>query len=92
LKTGPTKKTEKFSEFWQNFKASQNSTDFSKCVPFKNSEQKFAEILPASSTKKKLVKKSLISRKHLWILNFLNWLEKIFHDKTYPGCPNNRII
>jgi hypothetical protein len=58
------KKTEKFSELWQNF----HSTVFLNCVPLKNSEEKSAEILPESSTKK-------IVRKNLWILNFLNLTE-----------------
>jgi hypothetical protein len=47
-----TKSSEKFSEVWQNFQTSENSTDFSDCVPIKISEEKSAEILPASSTKK----------------------------------------
>jgi hypothetical protein len=46
------KNPEKSSELWQNFQTSENSTDFSNCIPIKNSEEKSAEILPASSTKK----------------------------------------
>jgi hypothetical protein len=53
----PIKNPKKFSEFWQNLQTSENSTDFSNCVPIKNSEEKYAEILPASSTKK-LVRKN----------------------------------
>jgi hypothetical protein len=76
------KKTEKFSEFWQSFQTSENSTDFPNCVPIKNYEEKSAEILPASSTKK-----FLIFRKKLWILNFLNLSEnfselQFFLDRT----------
>jgi hypothetical protein len=40
-----------------DFQTSENSTDFSICVPIKNSEEKSAEILPASSTTK-LVRKN----------------------------------
>jgi hypothetical protein len=40
----------------QNFQTSDNFTDFSNSVPIKNSKEKCAEILPASSTKK-LVRK-----------------------------------
>jgi hypothetical protein len=51
------KKTEKFSEFWQNFKASENSTDFSNCVPIKILKLNLYKFLPASSTKKTCQKK-----------------------------------
>jgi hypothetical protein len=37
------KKTEKFSDFWQNFLTLKNSTYFFICVPIKNANQKFAE-------------------------------------------------
>jgi hypothetical protein len=54
----PIKNPEKSSEFWQNFQTYENSTDFSNCIPIKNSEEKYAEILQASSTKNLSVKLS----------------------------------
>jgi hypothetical protein len=77
------KKSEKFSEFWQNFQTFENSTDFSNCVPIKNYEEKCAEILPASSTKKTCQKKFQIFRKNMWILKFLNLSEKIFRTQIF---------
>jgi hypothetical protein len=46
----PIKNPENFSEFWQNFQTSENSTVFSNCAPIENSQEKSAKILPASST------------------------------------------
>jgi uncharacterized Fe-S cluster-containing radical SAM superfamily enzyme len=43
------KKTKKFSEFWQKFQTSENSTN---CVLIKKSEEKSEEILLANSIKK----------------------------------------
>jgi hypothetical protein len=61
----PTKKPEKLSEIWKKFLTFENSSDFSKYVPIKNSEEMFTEILPASSTKKNLTENFLISKKNL---------------------------
>jgi hypothetical protein len=77
------KKPKKILRILQNFQTSENSTDFSNCVPIKNSEEKSAEILPAGSTKKLALKKFLISRKNLWIFNFLNLSENLSEGRYF---------
>jgi hypothetical protein len=84
----PRKNQEKFSEFWQNFQTSENSTNFSNCVPIKNSEEKSAEILPANRTKKLARKKFLIFRKifqnsYFFLIGLWSTMKKFFVKQAF---------
>jgi hypothetical protein len=45
------KKPRKFSEFWQSFLTSENSTDSSNCVPSKNSRKKLPKFCQLAAPK-----------------------------------------
>jgi hypothetical protein len=63
----PIKKPRKYSQFWQNFQASETSADFSNCAFINNSEEKSAKILQASITKKLVRKISDFQEKFVYI-------------------------
>jgi hypothetical protein len=68
----------------KNFQTSENSTDFSNCIPIKNSEEKSAEILPASSTKNLKGKYSDFPEK-IVVIKFSEFLRTLnLFDRTKP--------